>query len=366
MRVFYLHLEGYKERYTELLTTWTVDRFTAHGIEVVLVTGDTLSEGIKVGSVLDAHGRSYFALTQIAALVKMLATMSSEDWIYIDDMFTPGYEALPYILHQVEASKRPKIIARNHAQSVDIDDFTFPMRSWMGHYEELVANTAHAIICGSTIHAEIMRVVGWKCPVYTLGLPFDKTSVQTLAGAIPAWENKRVKVIYSSRWDIEKQPWIFCEIVERLHNKIEFVVCTGSKELRGLRDSVNWALQLEAEGKLKIIRNATKPMYYQELASSRVQFNCARQDFVSYTMLEASALGTASVLPCFRSFPEAMEGTDRKLHLYTPFDIEHACELIEYWCASSTPPKNVEAPATHHHKMLDRLADYITTTTSKE
>lgn len=360
MKVFYMKLEGYQERYTELLSKWTTDGFENASLEVVPIEGTPLGKSIETGSVLDAHGRSHFALTQVANLVQHLKSASSKDCIYIEDMFLPGYEAIPYILQQMPADFRPFVVARNHAQSIDIDDFTFPMRNWMSHYEKMVAETTDLIVCGSTIHEEAMKVDQWRAKTLVAGLPFDGKTVRELAGNEVKWADKKKKVVYSSRWDEEKQPWLFLALAESLHRHgIECVVCTGGKELRGHFTSVATALRLEKEGKLVIRRNCTKPEYYREMNSARVQFNCARQDFVSYTMLEASALGTASVLPCFRSFPEAYECTDRKKHLYVPFDMSHAEELIIALMNSETEPIGIRLPAKWHDRSIGLIASAI-------
>ena len=70
----YVCLESYKARYTLQLQDWNERVFKARGIDYVIIDGETLdnSKSIVTGQVLDAHGRSYFSLTQMANLVKML------------------------------------------------------------------------------------------------------------------------------------------------------------------------------------------------------------------------------------------------------------------------------------------------------
>jgi hypothetical protein len=92
MKIIYLPIEPYRERYTELLRAWTETQFATEGCQVVTVLGESLRTEIKSGRVLDAHGRSHWSLTQMARLVAMLADGAVEDYdrIYFDDMFTPG------------------------------------------------------------------------------------------------------------------------------------------------------------------------------------------------------------------------------------------------------------------------------------
>ena len=67
-------LESYQARYTFQLTDWTKRAYEKRGVKYEIVPGDTIddSEAIVTGQVLDAHGRSYFSMSQMMNLVKML------------------------------------------------------------------------------------------------------------------------------------------------------------------------------------------------------------------------------------------------------------------------------------------------------
>ena len=92
-KLYYMGLESYKARYTLQLEEWNRRVFDARGLDVVYVPGTTLdnSQKIVVGQVLDAHGRSYFAMSQMMNLVQMMqqGIVTSEDVIYFEDMFQP-------------------------------------------------------------------------------------------------------------------------------------------------------------------------------------------------------------------------------------------------------------------------------------
>ena len=98
-------LESYEARYTLQLTEWNRRVFERRGLDVVYVAGETIDDtkAISVGQVLDAHGRSYFAMSQMMNLVQLMRNgeVTSEDVIYFEDMFHPGIESLPYIINQV-------------------------------------------------------------------------------------------------------------------------------------------------------------------------------------------------------------------------------------------------------------------------
>jgi hypothetical protein len=94
-------LEPYKARYTLQLTDWNERVFKRRGINYVIVPGETLSndQAIVTGQVLDAHGRTYFGMSQLMNLIRMMKAgeLNNEDVIYFEDMFQPGIESLPYI-----------------------------------------------------------------------------------------------------------------------------------------------------------------------------------------------------------------------------------------------------------------------------
>ena len=77
--------------------------------------------------------------------------------------------------------------------------------------------------------------------------------------------------------------------------------------------------------RFKLLTGLTKQEYYTELATCKVQFNSALQDYVSWTVIESTAFGADIVFPFFRSFPEFID-TDR---MYKPFDVKDALETIE-------------------------------------
>jgi hypothetical protein len=137
-------LEAYNARYTLQLTEWNRRVFDHRGLNVVYVPGETLddSQKIVVGQVLDAHGRSYFAMSQMMNLVKMMqqGEVTNEDVIYFEDMFQPGFESLGYIINQVPDNLRPRIFVRCLAQAIDPDDFVhvWGMGLWMSQYEQMV------------------------------------------------------------------------------------------------------------------------------------------------------------------------------------------------------------------------------------
>ena len=84
-------LEPYEGRYTLQLQDWTERVFKKRGIDYKVVPGTTIddSKAIVTGQVLDAHGRSYFGMSQMMNLVQMMKAgeITSDDAIFFEDMF---------------------------------------------------------------------------------------------------------------------------------------------------------------------------------------------------------------------------------------------------------------------------------------
>ena len=184
-KLYYMGLEPYEGRYTLQLQQWSEAAFQRRGIDYEIIHGDTLddSKAIVTGQVLDAHGRSFYSLTQMANLVKKMKAgeITSDDVIFFEDMFTPGMEALPYIMDQVGYEYKPRVFVRCLAQSIDPDDFVhvWGMERWMGHYEKMTIDFATVLATNEEMVAH-MKIAGWEAPIYNIsGLAFSKEEVQS-------------------------------------------------------------------------------------------------------------------------------------------------------------------------------------------
>ena len=370
MTIYFMPLEKYIERYTYQLQEWTERRFQTYGLDYVVVEGKNLrkDERIKTGVALDAHGRSYYALTQTAEMVRLLqeGDIAQEDILYNQDMFQPGWEAIPYILDQMPPEKRPRTYTHCLAQSIDVNDFTFPMRRWMRHYELLVDSTISGILVASDCMVDLLRMAMFTAPIHLVGLMFDKYEVRERAGKLKPLYERKNRVVFASRWDEEKQPWFYMDMIEKIKRAVgisydlqdcEFAICTGAEHLRSNKpEYVRRAKEMEKDGKLVICENLTKNQYYKILGDSRAHFNCALQDFVSNTLNEASALGTPSLLPAYLSFPEAVN--NNRDHLYVPWSIDDAIGQLNHMI--QFPPYNsIKYPADTHTETLEKVIDVL-------
>jgi hypothetical protein len=362
-------LESYEARYTLQLTEWNRRVFDRRRLDVVYVPGTTIdnTQSISVGQVLDAHGRSFFSMSQMMNLVQMMRNgeVTNEDVIYFEDMFQPGIESLPYILDQVDPSQRPRIFVRCLAQAIDPDDFVhvWGMAKWMGIYEKMVNEFATGVLATNEEMVAHMRIAGWEAPIYNIsGLAFGKEEVlERIGGAdkIKPFADRKIRVGFAARFDQEKQPDFFMDLAEwwATHGSypVEFAIFQGGPLRSNNSKYIDRARNLEGRELLKIYENLKKNDYYSLVNDSRVLFNCALQDWVSNTVSEADTLGCNVLYPAYRSFPETFANDPDRL--YIPWSLEDASnKLINLL---EVPHPNQGKISDWNDGTIDRIVDIM-------
>ena len=334
-KLFYMGLEPYEGRYTLQLQEWSERAFKRRGIDYVIVPGNTIDDtkAISVGQVLDAHGRSYFGMSQLMNLVQMMRNgeCTGEDVVFFEDMFQPGIESLPYIMDQIPSEQRPKIWLRCLAQAIDPDDFVhvWGMSRWMSLYEAMCNQFATGILASNEEMVAHMKIANWSAPLYNIsGLAFDKTEVAERVSTIKAFDQRKMRVVFAARWDQEKQPDFYMDLAEQYADTdVEFAVLQGGPLRSNNPKYINRANDLARKGVLRVYENLQKNEYYDILNDSRVLFNCALQDWTSNTVSEADALGCNVLFPAYRSFPEIFNNDHTRL--YVPWSIEDAANKLD-------------------------------------
>jgi hypothetical protein len=369
-KLYYMGLESYEARYTLQLTEWNQRVFERRGLDVVYVPGITIdnTQSISVGQVLDAHGRSYFGMSQMMNLVQMMknGAVTHEDVIYFEDMFQPGIESLPYIMDQVPAEQRPRIYVRCLAQAIDPDDFVhvWGMAGWMSTYEKMVNQFVTGVLATNEEMVAHMRIAGWTAPIYNIsGLAFGKEEVLERIGGsanIRPFADRPRRVGFAARFDQEKQPGFFMDLIE-MYGELttepcEFAIYSGGPLRSNNLEYVERARRMEAEGKLKIYDNITKNEYYAHLNNTRVLFNCALQDWVSNTVSEADTVGCNVLYPAYRSFPETFANDPNRL--YVPWSIDDAYHKLQNLLRE--PHHNMGLISDWNNGTVDRIVDIIT------
>lgn len=358
-RLFYVPLESYKSRYTEQWcapkTGWLERNWRKYKVNYVRID-DILSEGnpieIKHGVVLDAVGRANHAFSQTKSILGMIDQkhFTPDDVIYFDDFWHPGLDAIAYALSLVygyEKRKWPKMYAFLHAQSVDVYDFTYPMKDWINLIERAYSKIYSGIfVCCPTLAelvAEGISPLISDAAITITGHPFSSDEVMS---RMPLWYStprtrgfelpkRSNKVVWSSRWDAEKRPGFFMEVMEKVIKEVpdvEFHICTGNKIMRSnIPEDKHGSLKKLEEmfytypNNIFIHTNLNKEQYYEHLCQAKIQFNCALQDWVAISLLEASVAGCYPVYPHFRSFPETF---DNHVEFMYANDVPHAAKMV--------------------------------------
>jgi hypothetical protein len=371
--LYYVPLESIPSRYTMQWaaprTGWLERNWIKAGVEykridplVDVAAYDELRKAdasvIKTGSVVDGVGRSLQTFEQVKHLLILAeqGKVTSEDVIFFDDFWTPGLEALPYAFHLLGI--KPKMYAFLHAQSVDEFDFTHPMREWMRPIETGFAAALDGIfVCCPTLKDLVcFGGIAPRDKVHVTGHPFSSEEVMermpadyrmqmsgrdangkpftNSAGQALAFPRKN-QVVWSSRWDSEKNPKFFVnvmlETIQDTFSDARFVVCTSAPQLRSNNPSLVTLLKAaiaKYPTRIELREGLTKEEYYAILCESKVQFNCANQDFVAITLLEASVAGCYPIYPYFRSFPETFLWNKGHEFMYGHLDQGHAVGAI--------------------------------------
>jgi glycosyltransferase involved in cell wall biosynthesis len=369
-KLYYMGLESYEARYTLQLTEWNRRVFERRGLDVVYVPGTTIdnTQSISVGQVLDAHGRSYFSMSQMMNLVQLMKNgeVTAEDVIYFEDMFQPGIESLPYIMDQIPAEQRPRIYVRCLAQAIDPDDFVhvWGMAGWMSTYEKMVNHFVTGVLATNEEMVAHMRIAGWTAPIYNIsGLAFGKAEVLERIGGVDnirPFEDRPRCVGFAARFDQEKQPGFFMDLIDMFHDQgpvgVEFCIYSGGPLRSNNAEYVTRAREMEAAGKLKIYDNISKNEYYAHLNNTRVLFNCALQDWVSNTVSEADTLGCNVLYPAYRSFPETFANDPNRL--YIPWSIDDAYHKMQNLLRDTH--HNMGLISDWNNATVDRIVDIVT------
>jgi hypothetical protein len=194
-------------------------------------------------------------------------------------------------------------------------------------------------------------------------LAFGKAEVQSRVKNIPEFSQRKNRVCFASRWDREKNPNFYMDLIEAWYevypdDEIEFSLFIGSKLRSNDSSYMTRTRQLQEAGKLVIYEDLKKDQYYELLADSRVLFNSASQDWTSNTVSEADALGTNVLFPAYRSFPEIFaKDPDR---MYIPWSIPDAIQKLEKLLVE--PHQNMGKISDWTDGTIDRIIDILTGT----
>jgi hypothetical protein len=232
----------------------------------------------------------------------------------------------------------------------------------MGLYEQMVNEFVDGVLASNEEMVAHLRIAGWRAPLYNIsGLAFSNDEVKgRIDNNIRPFDERRRRVGFAARWDQEKQPDFFMDLIEewcQIHGKddVEFAVFSGSKLKSNNSSYMDRTRNLQERGLLTIYEDLEKNDYYHLLNDTRVLFNCALQDWVSNTVSEADVLGCNVLYPAYRSFPETFANDNQRL--YVPWSTDDAIQKLSYLLEKPHP--NMGRISNWTDKTIDRICDIL-------
>jgi hypothetical protein len=351
--LFYLPLEPYIERSSYFMSApngWFEQHAAAMGYSTSagnFVRVDASDEcksshsgTIKSGVVLDAPHRAAWAASQVSSLCLMVAKgeVKDGDMVFFEDFWHPGMEGFFYACRI--AGIKPVTGAFCFAQTLDEFDFITPLKDFVAPVEDGFAAGLDYIFFASEVIRGRALARHWgvdKC--HAVGLPFNSTLLKEQLSnttqaitEVPWGCEKNGRVIFTSRFDESKNPHFFLDVVAAMPDISFDLTCprgvpTLDPILMGRISSLNNLHLLDT--------SRSKADYYSALAHASVQFNCARQDWVAWTLIEACMAGCVPVYPRHRDFPFELADFPSPC-LYKNQDLESACQAIHLALLVST------------------------------
>lgn len=333
--IYFLPLESYTERYTFQQSGpggWFESYWRKEGVKFTRISLWDRTSSIKQGAIVDYCKRAEQSFYQIRNVLHKIerGEIGQKDVIYFDDFWTPGIEQIAYALSFVPEENRPRMYGFCYAQSPDEFDFTAKlMNKWIGWFEKGIAQILDGIFVASTLLRDLLEKSWGNHNYHVVGLPFNSNEVRSLMPSALSTDREDA-VLFTSRWDEEKNPRFFLEVAKKVqakHPKVVFKICTSAPNLRSNDpDLIELLKSAQQTTNIQVMQGLSKAEYYRLLCESKVQVNTSLQDWISYTLLEASVAGAYPIYPRFRSFPEVFG--DDSPHLYQPENSDEASEKI--------------------------------------
>lgn len=358
--VYILHLEPLKERYTEQWFRWFKNEFKKQGIKFKFIKGQTLTKIVETGSVLDAEGTNYWKFSQMIEVCKLFKEkkIKPNDIFLTMDLWHPSLEAIPYM---ATLEKIPvNIYGFLHAGSYTTEDFASPMNHWAKYFEKGWAKLCDGVFVGSKYHKN--KFIKLRCgkeigkKIFVTGNPFDsKEAIAISKTKITSVEKRENIIVFSHRFDIEKRPNIFMDLMEKLWQErkdFKVVITTSREKFRS--NSQKLIKQLKSSKfPYEIKENLSKAQYYQELSRAKVFVSTTIEENFGYCLLEAIIFGCAPIVKNNYAHPEILENDKRFLYE----DKNQALEMISKMLDN---PISCRKYADKYDKSLERMIKIMT------
>ena len=360
-RLIYVPIEPLEERYTGEWYRQFPKVFKKYFNEVIIIDGEPLTNSIETGAFLDINSTIAYKNSQMRKIAEMFykRQIKDGDVFFFGDIEFWGIESLRLMaqINNIDI----KIGAFLHAASHAPGD-AFQVAADYQKYTELGWYKAvDYVFIGSQYHLDILR----KERLSLLGVEALEIMNKFIVTGNPLfkeeYENykipKKNKIVFASRWDIEKRPERFLAIANILKQKYpawSFEILTGSKELRSnSKELLNMAKDFEKRGIIKINKGLTKKEYHKHLAEAKVLFCDPIQETFGYTIAEACIYNCNPVVCNDLSYPEILEN-DKDL-LFDNYLVD-GIKKIERIMQN---PKKVNRYVEKYYNVADQIAQTL-------
>lgn len=319
-RVFRIPLEVLPERYTAQWAKWIPPVFERAGFSYNEIPGVQLSDSVETGKVLDASGTMYFKFSQMQRIAELFKTGSVQDGdiFFVDDIQYPGAWSIKYMAELYGITVY--LFGYLHASSYTKEDFAEPMAPFMKSVEKSWVFLYDKIFVGTHYHKNAFinrRFPGAhkskaRKKLYVSGGPWNVWTVQQEAYGKDYKPGKLRRIIFPSRFDIEKRPNVFLKMADFIHNvldikDIEFLITTSRKSLtQDLRLLRMVETTKQRVPTLNVLTGLKKSEYYAELSKSKAMVSTTIEENFGYCVVESLSLNTPVLVPNKYSHPELL------------------------------------------------------------
>jgi len=333
--MFVLPIEPLTERYSDYWWSLIPEGFKQLGNEVVVIEGKQLTSTVIKGTVLDTYGTNYVKSTQIQEVCQLFqdGKVNNGDVFFVCDIWFPGVEAIRYMADL--SGIKVKIFGIWHAGSITIEDFMEPHHQWAKYFELGFLNMCDGVFVGSEYSREAIlnkllpyvlndmeaKMIADK--IHATGLPMNFVQLNTIK------TEKKPRIIFPSRFDIEKRPNVFLDMIEvilsqnyiPMINGLEFMFCTGRSRIRS---NEPWLIEkykfleeiipsLYPNVSLRFEYNLNKEQYYTLLSEATCMVSCTVDETFGYCVAEACAVGTVPIVPKKFCYEELLSSNEENL-----------------------------------------------------
>lgn len=302
-----LPLEPLKERYTEQWYRWFHNKIRKYNIDYCYIDGDTLTDKVEVGKVLDASGTVYYKAKQIEKISRLFKSerVKSGDKFFLFDGQFFGVESIRYMatLYNVDI----EIYCYFHASSYTIEDFTEPMSDWLKYFEVAWFNYYDKIFVGTQYHknsilnrrvrtllSDISNKKGIYDKIIVTGTMYDSSEV------LKYKSDRRInnRVIYSDRFDEEKRPQWLLHLIKKFPD-LEFIVTTSRDTLTTDSRCFELGRDIVKYDNVRMQVGLSKADYYDILSKCSVYVTFSIEENFGICALEAITMGLSPLGRCW-------------------------------------------------------------------